>query len=323
MVPDNNINFEVMPTITSTAESINNPYLGHLERSTQMLNPKMSLASEIEPNATVSFSGLHDPYKKRIPVSMGLSMPNSVSHVDKEASADVMTQANRTPQDVAVSFGNLVTPVYKESSNRFGVQPLAEDVDRSMLPKPITEEDIKAANERLNKAEQVSSKKVNNWFSRLLDQRGQDYISSGKLTIDEVSKNAERIIDDMIAGRIDYDKYGQYIVNPVVIQTLVNYCSNKLAINKALQFSLGYTYNDYSTKTDLTDDPERYITLSGIDDGLARNMAQSISIVNQDIGLYSILYNKLLYVNNTKNASSLFSLTNELNNYKKQMRKRY
>ena len=38
------------------------------------------------------------------------------------------------------------------------------------------------------------------------------------------------------------------------------YCSNKLAINRALQFSLGYVYNDYVGKNYLSDDPERYNT---------------------------------------------------------------
>ena len=47
------------------------------------------------------------------------------------------------------------------------------------------------------------------------------------------------------------------------------------------------------------------------------------SIVNQDIAIYSILFNRLSYVNATKNASNLYSLINELNSYKKQMKKRY
>lgn len=303
----------------------NNPYLGYVEQR-QNVTPNFTNAetNTQRSGASMGFNKLHDNTVNRTPVSMGLSMGHSVINTTStENDATVVKNEKRKPEEVTASFGGLVRNTYKESSNRFGVQPLAEDIDRSMLPKPVTPEDIKNANERLSKAENSSKRKVSNWFSRLLDQRGQDYISSGKLTIDEVSKNAERIIDDMIGGRIDYDAYGKYIINPIVIQTLINYCANKLAINKALQFSLGYTYNDYMSRTDMGDDPERYMTLCGIDDGFARNMAQSISIVNQDIGLYSILYSKLCYADSTKNTSSLFSLTNELNNYKKQMRKRY
>lgn len=303
----------------------NNPYLGYAEKH-QNVTPNFSNAEvqQQQSNVSIGFNKLHDSSTSRTPKSMGLSMGHSVIDTySAENDATIIKDEKRKPENVTASFNRLVTNTYKESSNRFGVQPLAEDIDRSMLPKPITPEDIKNANERLSKAENSSKRKISNWFSRLLDQRGQDYISSGKLTIDEVSKNAERIIDDMIGGRIDYDVYGKYIINPIVIQTLINYCANKLAINKTLQFSLGYTYNDYMSRTDMGDDPERYMTLCGIDDGFARNMVQSISIVNQDIGLYSILYSKLCYADTTKNTSSLFSLTNELNNYKKQMRKRY
>ena len=63
--------------------------------------------------------------------------------------------------------------------------------------------------------------------------------------------------------------------------------------------------------------------LAVIDDSMSRNITQSIAIVNQDIGVYDILYKKLTFVEATKNVSSLFSLTNELNAYKKQLKKRY
>lgn len=304
----------------------NNPYLGYVEQR-QKVSPNFQTYNTNNPgvnNASFGFNTLReDETRQRTPKSMGLTMGNSIRAINDEKPSDVIKEEKRIPETVNPSFNRLTIPGNRESSNRFGVQPLAENIERSMLPKPVTEEDIRIANERLNKAENPSRRKISNWFSRLLDQRGQDYISSGKLTIDEVSKNAERIIDDMIAGKIDYDIYGKYIIEPVIIQTLINYCANKLAINKVLQFSLGYTYNDYMSKSDLTDDPERYMTLCNIDDGFARNMAQSISIINQDIGVYSILYNKLCYANTTKNTSSLFSLTNDLNNYKKQMRKRY
>ena len=71
------------------------------------------------------------------------------------------------------------------------------------------------------------------------------------------------------------------------------------------------------------EDQERIKALSVIDDSLSRNITQAIAIVNQDIGMYEMLYNKLKYVEATKNASSLFSLPNDLGNLKKQMKRRY
>jgi len=252
------------------------------------------------------------------PKTVGLPMDDLVTQTPSEDSSE--SSAN-------VNFNTLVTKSeQKAPTEKFGVQPIPDGTDRSMLPKPPMTLADTAVNAHLNKSNQTqpnqSERKLNNWFTRLLDQRGQDYISSGKLTYEEVSKNAERIIDDLIAGRVDYGKQGQYLINPVVIETLINYCSNKLAIDKAIQFSLGYTYNDYTSHPgDMSQ--ERAMALGVIDDALSRSITQSIAITNQDIGIYEILYKKLMYVNATKNASSLFSLTNDLNNYKKQMKKRY
>ena len=223
-----------------------------------------------------------------------------------------------TPNYVPAEFDKLISNYTPNYDLKFGVQAIPVDMDRSMLPKPVAQEDL-----HINKDEKPNGRRVNNWFSRLIDQRGEEYITSGRLTIEEVSKNAERIIDDMISGRIDYDKYGKYIILPVIIETLINYCSNKLAINRALSFSLGYIYNDYVEKSNLIDDPERYAILISINDSLARDITQSIAIVNQDISIYTILFNRLSYVNYTKNVSNLYSLINELNVYKKQMKKRY
>ena len=239
--------------------------------------------------------------------SVGLPMDNLIR-----------TEAPVVPNYVPTAFDNLISNYTPNYDLKFGVQAIPVDMDRSMLPKPVTQEDL-----HINKDEKPTGRKISNWFSRLIDQRGEEYITSGRLTIEEVSKNAERIIDDMISGRVDYDKFGKYIILPVIIETLINYCSNKLAINRALSFSLGYIYNDYVEKANLIDDPERYATLMTIDDSLARDITQSIAIVNQDINIYTILFNRLSYVNYTKNVSNLYSLINELNVYKKQMRKRY
>lgn len=235
-----------------------------------------------------------------------------------------------SPKDGPVStttpvFNNLVgvDPNYQPQQS-FGIQPLPMNADRSMLPRPVSVMDDATAH--LNKADAANlsvGKKLNNWFTRLQEQKGEDFITSGKLTVDEVSKNAEKILDDMIDGKIDYIKQGPTLITPIIIDTLINYCANKLAINNAIQYALGYVYNDYISRQRFYDDPERMSSLSVIDDNMCRNITQAISIVNQDIGIYSILYKKLSFVEATKNASSLFSLTNELSAYKKQMKKRY
>lgn len=308
------------------------------------------------PGAWTPFGGQQttSPYTGNVPVPNAVPSPTGQTiqinseeekKVDKAFTIDYLHHdSTTTPETVGLSMDKLIYPsekpretsepvktpefdslVYeKESRNlqKYILQPVTEE--RSMLPKPVQFDPNSHPINYIPIAPTASStRKVNNWFTRLLEQRGQDYISSGKLTIDEVSKNVERILDDMISGRIDYSKQGQYIIQPIILDTLINYCANKLAINRASQFALGYVYNDYTNRMNFVEDQERIKALSVIDDSLSRNITQAIAIVNQDIGMYEMLYNKLKYVEATKNASSLFSLPNDLGNLKKQMKRRY
>lgn len=284
--------------------------------SSLSINP---VPSTSQSTASINMGGLVEKSEEP-PKTMGLPMNNLVDH-------SVIPLKDEQIPTVEPSFNNLVGPDPNyQPQQKFAIQPIPVEMDRTMLPKPVTNSVMDDATAHLNKAQAQDrpvGKKLNNWFTRLLDQRGEDYITSGKLSVDEVSKNAERILDDMIAGRVDYIKQGPILINPVIIDTLINYCANKLAINRAIQFALGYVYNDFTNRQNFYDDPERLASLSVIDDSMSRNITQSIAIVNQDIGVYDILYKKLTFVEATKNASSLFSLTNDLNNYKKQMKKRY
>lgn len=267
----------------------------------------------------INMGNLVDPFEA--PKTIGLPIHSLVE-------PSTMAPKDGPVATVEPQFNTLVgiDPNY-QPQQKFAIQPIPIDIDRSMLPKPeVVNSVMEDATAHLNKAQAQDhsvGKKVNNWFTRLLDQRGQDYIDSGKLSIDEVSKNAEKILDDMIAGRVDYIKQGPVLINPIIIDTLINYCANKLAINRAIQFSLGYVYNDFTNRQNFYDDPERLSSLAAIDDSMSRNITQAIAIVSQDIGVYDILYRKLTFVEATKNVSSLFSLTNELNSYKKQLKKRY
>lgn len=261
--------------------------------------------------------------EKQIPQKS--NMPSAVHYTIEHSVTPQQRVENAT---IDPSFTALVGPAPDyDIQQKFALQPVPVDLDRSMLPKPdpVVNSVMEDATAHLSKAQsndRTGKKKINSWFSRILEQKGEDYISSGKLSVDDVSKNAEKILDDMISGRVDYTNQGSIIINPVIINTLISYCANKLAINRAIQFALGYVYNDYTNRS-LINDPIRTASLNAIDESTFRNITQAISIVNQDIGVYDILYKKLTYVEATKNASALFNLTNELNAYKKQMKKRY
>ena len=331
----NDKRFTFQPSLQQNAEAptpLETYMQNNTNMSSQMLNkpatmfmsmpvaPTMPASNNQPATAQINMSSLIDAGYQP-PKSIGLPIHNLIE-------PSTMAPKDGPVATVEPQFNPLVgvDPNY-QPQQKFAIQPSPVDIDRSMLPKPAPVNSVmEDATAHLNKAQAQDysvGKKLNNWFTRLLDQRGQDYIDSGKLSIDEVSKNAEKILDDMIAGRVDYIKQGSVLINPIIIDTLINYCANKLAINRAIQFALGYVYNDYTNKQCFYDDPNRMANLAVIDDSMSRNITQSIAIVNQDIGVYDILYKKLTFVEATKNVSSLFSLTNELNAYKKQLKKRY
>lgn len=80
-----------------------------------------------------------------------------------------------------------------------------------------------------------------NWFSRLLDRKGSDYIETGKLTDAEVLRNIDRIIDDIINGRIDYSVYGKCIMAPVVFDNLLSYCRSRLSSEMSKMYCISFT----------------------------------------------------------------------------------
>lgn len=168
------------------------------------------------------------------------------------------------------------------------------------------------------------------WLSRLVDRKGDEYFKSGRLNSDEVSRNAERIIDDIVKSRIDYDKYGQYMVLPVILDTMISYCSNKLAILTAIQYSLGYVHNEYlngkishgSYMTFPVINNNEYFP-GCIDSTTASNISQAIGITAQDIEIYGNIKKSLESVNITKNPYELYTLTNKLGPYARFASKRY
>ena len=56
-----------------------------------------------------------------------------------------------------------------------------------------------------------------NWFSRTIEKEGPDFMQTGKVSTEKIDANADRIIDDLIYGNIDFAMYGQYIIDSVII----------------------------------------------------------------------------------------------------------
>lgn len=177
-----------------------------------------------------------------------------------------------------------------------------------------------------------------NWFSRLLARKGQDYISSGKLTDGEVSGNVERIIDDIVKGRIDYDVYGNYILMPVVFDNLLSYCRNKVAMTSAMKYALEYVIwscemgriiiaNTTINPTMIPENPSNYCPpydydISLLNKGLSTitpAMKNTIMVTMRDVSLdytkFSILCNTLDRAQSTKNIYELQWIVGNLKQY--------
>ncbi len=87
----------------------------------------------------------------------------------------------------------------------------------------------------------MAQRQIECWFSRLLARKGEDYITSGKLGVMEVIRGVDNIINDIINGRIEYSKYGNYLLIPVVFDTLLSYCRDKASTTAAEMYCLNYT----------------------------------------------------------------------------------
>ena len=183
---------------------------------------------------------------------------------------------------------------------------------------------------------QQQNYRVESWLSRLIERRGEEYITSGRLTIDEVSKNAEKIVDDMVKGRIDYNKYGQIILNPVILDTILNYCISEINHKNALHYSLAYTYNDYLGNRILHVPSNYACTLqafggdqtngpmflpAGMTESMATNISQAIGILAREISVLDIVKSALETVSVTGNPYALYTLANKLISYIKPIKK--
>lgn len=160
------------------------------------------------------------------------------------------------------------------------------------------------------------------WFSRLVQRKGEDYIKSGKLLEKEVTRNVDRIIDDIINAKIDYAKYGYAIVYPPIFDTLMSYCNAKLCVLTAENYSLMYVnaalskgeinispmntmpmWDSDRKKSELQNDYK--ICNATITPGMKININTAIGEVVKDIQKYNIV---LQYLQRVKYTSNVFEL---------------
>lgn len=83
------------------------------------------------------------------------------------------------------------------------------------------------------------AKKRNNYFSDNIKNYGENFLQS--FDAKKLRSDARRIISDIAFGNIDFDEYGIYFSDPVLINALIDVAHTKLVIHgtsyNALEFS--------------------------------------------------------------------------------------
>ena len=169
-----------------------------------------------------------------------------------------------------------------------------------------------------------NNRKDTTWIATLIEKRGADYIDS-QLTSDEVIKNVDRIIMDIINCRINYNAYGEHFIKPVILDTLISHCSSHLAKLKTESFALGYVKNDYDNNvithvgnvaSDMLQSFYGHNRTPGtLTDSTANNISQLLARVNQDIMIYYPILNTLQTISITRNYYDMYALNNTLGQF--------
>lgn len=182
------------------------------------------------------------------------------------------------------------------------------------------------------------------WFEQMIDIKGEDFFALDKVLGKDVTKAADRIINDIINGNIDYDKYGYCLLNRIVYDNLLAYCSNKQLTLAAIRFSLrfalysisigtikldpvinipGYgpdspNFIDYNGNTFNVEGDQRYIYYGPptINESTINSISTSLRDTENNLVKYSIMTQKLQQMMVTRNVYVLTDpLIFELNKF--------
>lgn len=133
--------------------------------------------------------------------------------------------------------------------------------------------------------------KVNNYFTTMISQRGEDWLLS--VRPDEIQNATKRIIKDMAKGTIDYEKVGKTFLDPKFLENLLIGVSNELESNT-------FNYNGCNLL---------YQQNPGIP-----NLPQHIYHLSRLLFIYGTVYNRLLAVKQNWDIGYLADLSGLLYN---------
>lgn len=161
----------------------------------------------------------------------------------------------------------------------------------------------------------MAAQNNSNYFSRLLQNKGPDYIDNGNLTDREVLRSIDIIINDIINGRIDYDKYGKYILLPEVFETLISHCRDKRSLYSSSLYCMDYTLFQIGLGHLPVVGPFMQLEQGMINQDLYNNIIYNRDKIQFELQKYGVLTDVLEAVNASKNVFDLVYATSKLKMY--------
>ena len=87
------------------------------------------------------------------------------------------------------------------------------------------------------------------YIEQMISIYGDNWITG--VNPEGIQKMAKRVFKEMIKGQIDYEKHGQYFLDPKFLDNLIIAASNELEINNLLMNALSYYRDGLSSNPDM------------------------------------------------------------------------
>lgn len=137
----------------------------------------------------------------------------------------------------------------------------------------------------------------NNYFSRNIQQNGVGFIQLKNAQ--DIQREALKIFRDIARGNIDFEKYGNYFLDPIFLDNLLIACQSKLTVETILRDGVTMLYNSQIQMQQPCD-----ITSMVLQDQL------------QKVEAYTCILQCLTSLKMSKDTAWLYTLSAQLSGYK-------
>lgn len=145
-------------------------------------------------------------------------------------------------------------------------------------------------------AYQQNNQKRKNYFAQQIQNNGVDFIE--KLRDDQLQRDSIRIFRDIARGNISIDEYGEYFLNPKLINAAISAAYSKFVLFGTSKVALELLMNTPGKSAEFPDAP------------------QIFSYHLKGYEAYSLILNTMTNLKNTNNIEYLYVMANNLTKYR-------